>query len=260
MHDRHMSTGLDVRASTIEVFHRYHGVAGFTSKLSGPIKPSERDALWATTALVGVITFCHIEATAPEEAWPLKPPSVMDLNWLRMSEGKKEIWKIAQPSRADSVFRPLTTPEDADRPPTLAIPTTAPVSLEVLPSEFIRICALESSMPDPNRNPYYDAAFALAQVLNTDDYLSVVLRFLSFISHIPSGYKRLLECKDPAALLLLGWWYAKVCRYPLWWIWRRAALEGQAICMYLERYHGHDADIQTLLQFPRTACGTALAG
>jgi len=107
MHDRYLLSALNAKKSTTEAFHRYQGVALFNSKLSGPIQPSERDALWAAAALLGVITFCHIEAKTPEEVWPLKPSSSLDLNWVKMSDGKKEVWKITQPLRADSIFQPL---------------------------------------------------------------------------------------------------------------------------------------------------------
>jgi hypothetical protein len=97
MHDRHLSTEANTALSPTEAFHWYQGIALFSNKLAGPIHPSERDALWATSAFLGTTAFYYIEAKTPEEAWPLKPPSSLDLNWLRMSAGKEEIWKITQP-------------------------------------------------------------------------------------------------------------------------------------------------------------------
>jgi hypothetical protein len=94
-HDRHLSTEANTALSSIEAFHWHQGIALFSSKLAGAIHPSERDALWATSAFLGTIAFYNIEAKTPEEVWPLKPPSSLDLNWLRMSAGKEEIWKIA---------------------------------------------------------------------------------------------------------------------------------------------------------------------
>src|SRR6202022_3727073 len=86
MHDRHLSA-LNTKLSPTEAFHWYQGTALFNSKLSGPIQPSERDALWAAAALLGTIAIYYVEANTPEEAWPLKSPSSLDLNWLRMSAG-----------------------------------------------------------------------------------------------------------------------------------------------------------------------------
>jgi hypothetical protein len=249
MHDRYLSTELNTKLSTTEAFHWYQGIALFNRKLSGPIQPSERDALWATAVFLGTIAFFYIEAKTPEEAWPLKPPSSLDLSWLRMSDGKKEIWKIAQPLRADSVFQALAL-ENTNFLPTSS---TGP-GIEALPSEFIELYGLDATSTADN-NPYYIAASSLAQSLNIDSNLSIILNFLSFISYMRPDYKRLLERKDPRALLLLAYWYAKVCQCQRWWIWRRTALECQAICIYLERYHRHETSIQKLLQFPSMVCG-----
>ena len=39
------------------------------------------------------------------------------------------------------------------------------------------------------------------------------------------------------------------------WILGRAALEGQAICRYLQRFHADEPDVQSLLLFPSMVCG-----
>jgi hypothetical protein len=62
-------------------------------KLSTSIEPSERDALWACAGLLGALSFSSIQAKTPEEAWPLKPSSPSDLEWLKMSEGRRRSGK-----------------------------------------------------------------------------------------------------------------------------------------------------------------------
>jgi hypothetical protein len=59
-------------------------------------------------------------------------------------------------------------------------------------------------------------------------------------------FKGLLERKDPRALLLLAYWYAKVSG-SLWWMTRLAKLECQATCLYLERHYARETAIQELL-------------
>jgi len=250
MHDRYLSASPNTKQSTAEAFYWYKGTALFNSKLSKPIQPSERDALWVTAALLGAIAFACIEAKTPEEAWPLKPPSSLDLDWLRMSDGKKEVWKITDPLRADSVFQPLAPEHQHDFLPTYS----TVVELQTLPSELIKLYGLDV-MSTADNNPYHAAASILASLMNIECNHSTILKFLSFISYMHPDYKRLLERKDPRALLLLAYWYAKVSQYQQWWIWQRVMLECQATCIYLERYHGHDTKIQNLLQFPRKMCG-----
>ena len=82
MHDRYLPGFADTPQSVTEAYHWYQGTAMFKRKLSRPIEPSERDALWAVAALLGVLSFAQIDATTYEEAWPLKAPSYSDLDWL----------------------------------------------------------------------------------------------------------------------------------------------------------------------------------
>jgi len=247
MHDRHLSAVSNTKLSTTEAYHWYRATYSFNKQLSRPLQAEQQAALWTTAALLGTITFCHIEARTPEEAWPLKLPSSSDLDWLRMSDGKKEVWKLTQPLKADPVFRALVAVHTNDLLPT---PSTKP-ELKALPLEFISLYGLDATSTSDN-NPYHAAATGLAQILDLDRPITTILSFLTLISTMHPDYKRLLERKDPRALLLLTCWYAKVCQLQVWWLRRRAVLEGQAICIYLERHYRHEINIQTLLQFPRT--------
>lgn len=250
MHQRRLSASPNLRPSTAEVFHWFQGTSLFNQQLSKPVQNSEKDALWATSAILGAISFSSIEASMPEEAWPLAPPSSHDLSWLRMSEGKKAIWEIANPLRADSAFHAFSL-EDADDVLSIGMRIT---KLETLPSELIELCGLDR--PSINgENPYRAVATSLAGVMDMECNQSTILYFLTFFDHISADYRRLLEQRDSRALLLLAYWYAKVCPYQQWWMQRRAVLEGQAICIYLERYHGSDPRLQNLLKFPKGICG-----
>jgi len=243
MHDRYLAVGPSIRQSPIEAFHWYRSIALFNHKLSGPVQPAERDALWATAALLGVMSFAFIDAETPEEAWPLAAPSSLDLNWLKLSDGKKEIWNIIQPFRPDCVFQPLALEF------TTFLPTPKGPGIEALPPHLIALYDLDATSNTDN-NPYYDAASILAKSLNTDcEYLSLA-NFFSFVRQMSPWYKQLLEQKDPRALLLLAYFYTQVCRYQYWWL-RRTRLECLAICIYLEKNHQYESDIQALLQIPK---------
>lgn len=107
-----------------------------------------------------------------------------------------------------------------------------------------------------NNNPYYGAASSLARSFNSDCIMSTFLNFLFFTGDMPPDYALLLERKDPCALLLLAYWYAKVCQYQIWWIRPRVTIECQAICIYLERHYPHESRIQGLLQLPKMMSGS----
>ena len=244
MHDRFLSTTPQTKLSTTEAFHWHQSTALFNRKIEEPIHPSDRDALWATTILLGNLTFYHVDAASPEEAWPLRQSSPLDLNWLRMSDGKQEIWKLSQPLRDDSVWQVSAR----NYLSFLQVQPSA-TALGALPSAFIELCEL-NDFSDISRNPYYDAALSLGQSINNEDALTVIMNFIAFTTNMKLDYKRLLQQKDARALLILACWYAKVCQYQLWWIQGRVAMECRAICIYLERYHAHDAAIQELLLQP----------
>ena len=251
MHDRYLSGASNTKLSVTEAFHWYQSTALFNEKLAEPIDIAERDALWATAACLGTIAFYYLEAKTPEEAWPLKAPSPMDLNWLSLSEGKTTLWNMTRPSAAKSVFEKLSPYQNtAPKPP-------APIEhgLEALPSGFMKLCGLDAASTSVN-NPYYAVASNLAKTLHSDSKLNTILSFLHLVMTIPPEYRELLKCKDPCALLLLAYWFAKTCQFPHWWIVKRAALEGQAICIYLQRWYGDNADIQKLVQYPMMMCGS----
>ncbi|KAK1035864.1 hypothetical protein LTR33_016424, partial [Friedmanniomyces endolithicus] len=73
MHDRYLSEDPWQAPSTEETFHHYHGTAMFNKMLSLPMEEHEKDAMWAAAALLGAITIAAVDATTPEDSWPLKP-------------------------------------------------------------------------------------------------------------------------------------------------------------------------------------------
>jgi len=249
IHDRYIS-GLAYSRSTIsEVYHLSRAAALFNQKLNGPVQPDDRDALWATAALLGHIAFSSIEASTPEEAWPLTAPDPSDLEWIGISEHKVVIWNIANPLRYDSIFRSVV--EDFKGNGSVCCEVSKSV-FEGVPSSFITLYGLDDA--DAVNNSYYDAVLVLAPLLAIECNRGTIVKFLHFVSPIKPGFKNLLRQKDPRALLLLAYWYAKVL-HSVWWLDRRATIECQAICIYLERYHEDETAIMELLQFPKERCG-----
>jgi hypothetical protein len=249
MHDRYLGTESSIRQSTAIAFHWSRGAALLNNKLSANIDPSERDALWACAGLLGALAFSSIEAKTPEQAWPLKPSSLSDLDWLKMSEGKKEIWKIADPLRADSVFHPMV-PDFLQ----YASPNSSSSSgseLQKLPNELIYLCRLNDTSMQ-NTNPYLASASFIAHTIDIECSTHNVGMFLSFFGCMHPHFKQLLGQRDPCALLLIAYWYVKMCQCQQWWIWRRASLECQAICRYLTLYHGGDGNILNAVRYLET--------
>ena len=251
MHDRFLIESIRSRVSLPEIYHWTQAVSLFNRKLSSPIVEADRDSLWATAALLGAIAFSSIDATTPEEAWPLKPSEASDLDWLQMSEGKKAIWTIANPLRPDSVFNSLGVEFDDSYYSYEMFAS----GIDGIPTAFVKLYEFDVNS-SAKTSPYHVAVRVVANTLDVEGIQENIVKFFKFASHMQPEFMTLMANKDPRALLLVAYWYAKI-RNAIWWVHRRATLEGQAICLYLERWYPQETAIHDLLQFPKRLCGLA---
>lgn len=246
-HDRYLLTAPDnSKRSVAEVYHGAQGAALLSEKLSSPIRYEDRDALWSSAAMLGIASISSIEASSPAEAWPLKPDDLSDLDWLNLSVGKKAIWRATDPLRPDSIFYPMADVyiQSMKRPPLRDLSELAP--------DFIQLCSLDEPLAC-GQNPYYSAVSILSDLWEATDTREMTGRYISFLSLMELDFRSLLDCKDPRALLIFAYWYALLSN-SLWFITRRARLECQSICLYLEKYHADDGDIQRMLKVPKAKC------
>jgi hypothetical protein len=237
-HQRYLS-GPGTPRRLLEAYHSCQCTALFTQQLKQPLKPQDRDPLWAVAALLGVITYASSDATCPEEAWPLKAPEDTDLQWLRISEGKMAIWRLVDPRRPDSVFASMAHVYEHMG---LQLPDSG---ADGLPPALARVCGLDA-WSTPENNPYFTAAHVVSWLHSIPAGKTSAGDAMIFLARIQWPFKALLHGKDPAALLLLAWYY-KVHLRPLWWVEARSRMEGEAICIYLRRFHNKEKDILDLL-------------
>lgn len=253
MYSRCTST-VDSQPWAKESYHWLHGSAIYGRLLSQPIQHKDKDPLWGTAALLGAITIASIEATSPEQAWPLATSSDSDLDWLRMSDGKKAVWAMVNPLRPESVWRDVVNYEQQKDPEPYdhVVP-----ELNMLYPFLVKMYNYDpfSQNSEEAQDPYHTAASILTRLLELECNHTNVLYFLSFLGHMDPRFRELLHHKDAKAMLLLAWWYGKMCTYNVWWQKRRMMLEGQAICIYIERNHGDQEDVVKLLDYPKIMTG-----
>lgn len=238
-HDRYLSTRATGRRTVPETYHWSQCAALFNRKLSQPIQPQDRDPLWATAACLGILALSSVDASTPEEAWPLKSSEPSDLEWLRMSEGKMAVWNLTDPLRPGGMFRAMSEEYAQLFSP---IPSAG---IDGVSSTLSRLCNLDVSSTAEN-NPYFATVHTLTQLQNLPSDQITMPRPLTFVYHMQRSFKTLLREKDPVALLLLALWYMRV-RRAAWWIEHRATVECQSICLYLQRYHQSNSAIQEAL-------------
>lgn len=244
-HDRYLSQWLYPRRTPAEVIHWDKALSLFNQKLARTIDPADRDGIWATAALLGVIAFAFTSATTPQESWPLRPSRSTDLDWLKMCQGKNVIWKITNPLRPDSIFSEMKQFYDKD----YFLNSAPEVGIEGVPPQFADLCELDE-FSTAETSPYFTPVHGLAVLLRMECTRYTIAKFLSFLGHMEAGFKTLIEAKDPRALVLVANWYSRVFN-SVWWVEKRALLEGQAICIYLGSKYPHDSKIQELLEDPR---------
>jgi hypothetical protein len=207
----------------------------------------DQAAVWTTSALMFSTVFCHVDASTPEEAWPLRAPSAFDLDWLKMSDGKNEIGRMTSSLKGDPVFGELVSFHVEH------IVEARPIRHEFgyLPKGFTQLYNLDDESSADN-NLFHSPLAQLSRVLAPGCHpVTKIMYCWAFFGGMKKEFRRLLGQKDPRALLIKLYWYAQMNEVGIWWLIRRTVLEGQAICIYLERYHGDNSDIRMLLQFPK---------
>lgn len=201
--------------------------------------------------MLGIIAFSTIEAACPEEAWPLKPDGPSDFEWIDMSQHKMAVWEVTNPSRPDSAFRSMS--KEFIETHRLLNTSENLSGIEKIPDEFVQLYELDETSTE-DTSPYYMAVRKIVSLLAIDCDRASLIPYLNFVSHLQPEFKILLRQKDPRALLLMAYWYARVGR-AVWWLERRTLLEGQATCLYLERYHADEKGIHDLLKVPKIKLG-----
>jgi hypothetical protein len=254
MHDRFLLPGSPAKQSPTELYHWYEGASQFNQTISrahtqDDLTSSEKDAIWMTAALLGCTSLAQVDGNAPEEVWPLKTPSPTDLDWLHLSEGKKEMWRIADVGREDSSLRDLST--HGGLMDDFMIKTSTAQAFDALPVELVDVCELRAPGASEETNPYFRAAAILGRLMPVPVSQSSILKFLVFLSQMSPDYRILLGQKDPRAVLVLLYFYTRASQFHQWWWWKRANLEGKAMCIFLETYHGKVPGMLKALERPK---------
>jgi hypothetical protein len=234
MHDRFLRSPLEVGSPIAECYHNSCSATLFLEKLSSTIVTSDRCALWTTAVLLSQMAFFSVETHDPEKSWPLTCHTPPQFEWLNLQQGLRVMWKLASPDSPGGIFHELLKlPQHAYLSSKMDVPDEP--GIEGIPASIVALCELTPSSNSQN-NPYHMAARILASLIQLECTNSTILRFLAFTCSMQPQFKELLVRKDARAMLLLMYWYAKVCD-ARWWIQGRARLECKSIRIYLERYH-----------------------
>jgi hypothetical protein len=248
-HDLAFATPAVARENRKLLHHWHRAVSSLNRKLSQPIIPAERDAIWLSATILSIGCFSATAVDTPDEAWPLRPPSALDLNWLKLCNGKRHVAELTTPLREDSAFRKVSLELTTALEQLEGVVLAPPEIWGGLPDGFFAIFELSG---EPAENPYHRAVVALHEIYQTDLDPDDFLPCLSFTNILDIRFRHLLHLKDERAMLILLYWYARICNRQLWWIWRHSWTEGLAICHYLDRAWASSPNLLAMLDGPRT--------
>jgi hypothetical protein len=246
MHDAHLSSPNPFASSKHQHASLHHWNTAtilFNRVLSLPVHPDSRDALWATAALIGSNVFAYVEAPDYEQSWPLKPSEPSDLDWLKLSDGKKAIWKLADPTREDSKFNIIAKEQKASIVPKWIQEN----NIDIIAPDARRLFNIDDTSTIGN-NPYHLPALLLSHLQYEPPTHENLLDFLYFMGSLSPEFQNLLTIKNPRALLLLRWWFKRLETSDLWWLTRRATVEGGATQIWLERWYGSEIGLNDMFQ------------
>jgi hypothetical protein len=248
-HDRWMNYPASSKPSVMEARHMDRALAMFNQKLNMKITSADKDPIWATCSLMKGMCLANNYSSNPEEAWPLDPEGSSPFDWLKLQDGNKAVWRLIYPLNPGSHFDFLAN--RVLQPASLPPPSFE--GCEGVNHLMTELFELNDSC-NSSLNPYRFAVPIILSLMGIDCNDDTIFLFFRFSAELKLELRRLLFIKDPRALLLLAYWYAMVSA-GLWHMHRRAIVECQSICIYLERYHADNPILLELLQFPKTKSG-----
>lgn len=253
MYKRHESSTAEaeIRPATLpalsepEINHWYLATSGFTEDLESSISVRQitrldiehQAALFATSTLLVILSFCYVEAQTYGAAWPFADSNSVstsaDLQWIKLSNGKLSVQSLTSDLKDDPAFHHLVLvkgPNDTVFPP--------------------------SKLPSPSIDVEYFQHFGglewarFTRVAYSSNSIEIVFEFWTFVAGIGPEFESALREKKPRALLILLYWYAKLSTIPLWWLRARTLLEGQAICAHIQGHYQDDVELLHSLHWP----------
>jgi hypothetical protein len=232
-----------------EIYHWQQAIVLFQRVISSPIRVEEMDAVLSTCMLLAALSILT-ETSDPSKSW-IFSPDPQALSWLQQQSGLKGLLIELREHVSKSVW--IEVFEDADdgqdtykdeRPGTCG-----------LPLGFVEICGLDETSTVDN-NPYHAPLRLLAPLIHLEGGIETFGKRISFMGQIQPSFIRLLQEKDPPALLIISYWFGMMIKLGQWWYYDRVKSECVAICMYLEALG--DPRILRLLEVPARDCGYPL--
>ncbi|KAL2205634.1 hypothetical protein CC79DRAFT_1275327 [Sarocladium strictum] len=231
--------------SAEQVTHWHHAVRLLNSVLSTPLDPEARDATWLASILVSVVSLImKTQQNEYQNVWPLTPPNALDLQWLKLCDGKRLIITLTDPLRDESRVRDMASEVMANIATMEHVVKIQPQDWSYLPCDLAQFVQMHVH----EHHPHHIAASALCETYRSSGQF---LSHLSFLTILDTNFRSSLELRDPEALLILLYWHVRTCELQIWFMWKHSWTEAMAIYEFLTRAWESSPELLTLLEYPR---------
>ncbi|KMP03350.1 hypothetical protein CIHG_02714 [Coccidioides immitis H538.4] len=115
--------------------------------------------------------------------------------------------------------------------------STAEFQIEDIPPAFRDLCGIGQTS-DSSNNPYYLPLPTLFVLMRLEPSAANLSKLVIFVGQMLTGYRSLIQKKDPRALLILAYWFGLMCSVDQWWIQDRVRSECRAIYLiHIHKFH-----------------------
>lgn len=233
-----------------EGYHWQQAIRLYQQDLVSPIGPHNMDQLLSTCILLSIVSFSEHEYN-PRDSWLFSTDN-QSLNWLLVQSGLRYLIYATIPWLKDSIWRKPFAESDADNKHAFDDHRPGP---EGLHPELAQLCDIYETTTEDD-NAYHWPLRLLTPLMKLETNRHNFTNLCGFMGRMEPSYLELLKKRDERAVLLFGYWLAKVCEDSACYAYPRWHSECLAICMFLE--HSHDPRILRLLRFPAERCGYVL--
>ncbi|WEW56499.1 transcription factor [Emydomyces testavorans] len=222
-------------------YHWNRAITLFKEELCGPINATNIDAILSTCMMLTIHSFANNDSGS----WVFPPPDTGP-NWLYVGGGLQAIRAKCADKGEQSIWEPVFKHSGEYY-------SSAEFQIQDIPLTFRNLCEIDQHSNESN-NAYYLPLRTLLILMQLEPSSVNFAKLVLFVGLMGTGYRDLIQQKDPRALLILACWFGLMCGVDQWWVQNRVRSECRAICSYLEHNY-EDPRIAELLEFPGLACG-----
>ncbi|KAF9893589.1 hypothetical protein FE257_010901 [Aspergillus nanangensis] len=233
----------------VEAHHWQQAISQYSETIANGVGPSNMDPLFSACLLMTAHSF-NLQTFHPRSSFVFSDDPDA-LNWLFLQSGLRHLLGLSGPWLCLSIWWDMFKQSRDENP----LFEDHRQGREGLHPKFVELCGIQDDTCEET-NPYHWPLRMLTPILPLERSAKSLSQYTSFMGRLLPDYMKMLQQRDPPALIILSWWLALMYSTKIWWMETRVQSEVVAICMYLE--DSEDPLVLELLEFPAQTCGYLL--